>query len=710
MVDGNMALPASSEIETSIVGTDKPAPIGLFQKSDEDIIAQLRLWWKESAEADTDARAARKKERAALAGHQWDDDDRKRMADAKRPFLTLNLLQSMMAAVEGSERNNRQDIKLYGEGEKEDSPAYWLNLLVKWVMDQCGGEFGLSAQFRHGFQTGEGRIGIEVDYFDDPEGMIKLVYVPDTECYGDPLSTDPTAKDERYFHRVRMYSADEMEARWPGSTDKVKDHALSNEIGSETDGKGFRDIYLTPGNTASPKFYDAEKRMWAVLESWWTQIEPGVIVVNEATGLLEEKTPEEFAEMTSAREQEQVAYRDSLANGSMMAGLQQQHQNAQMAQAQAAMAGGIPPGTPLPPIAPPEAPPMPPPLDSTQRPVRRIYQAFSTYGTMLSKAALDLPNVKRIPYPAFRAFWDDEKKSWFGLLRGLMDPQKQHNVEQSAIVQLVQLMPKASWMAPKGAFHDKAMWQEKIATPGQMLEYNDRRGKPEQIPTPPIPRHMIDLAQSRPEAMRQQSGINIELTGVRQGGDAGVVMDQRAKAALTVLAPLFDNFRENKKEVGKLMLAYIQKYVTKGRKIRVLGPESVDIVEMTMDMSIGRYDVVVEETNNSVNDRMATLGVFQTTLPQLLKAGMPLPPSVVDVLPMPPKVRDEMKRMVAWTNLVAGHTPPPDWKIGDPLPPPPPPPGMPGMVPPGGEPSPNMPPHGMPPLPPGGPVAPPPVQ
>lgn len=678
MADDIMALPSDSEIDQGAVTVDAPAPIGIYQKPDDELVAQIRLWWKESAEADTDARAARKKERAMLAGHQWDDADAKRMDAAKRPFLTLNLLQSMMAAVEGSERNNRQDIKFYGEGEKEDTAPYLLNLLVQWVMNQCGGEFALSSMFRNGTQTGEGRVGIEVDYFEDPEGLIKLVFIPDSECYGDPLSTDPAGKDERYFHRVRMYAEDEMEARWPGSTQKTREMCLVNSTGPESDGKGYRDIYLTPDSTASPKYYDATKKLWAVLESWWTQIEPGVVVVNEQTGLLEEKTPDEFAAMKAEREAAQIAYRDKLADGSLMVEQAQKHA-AMISEAGAAL--GLMPGQPVPDIPPPPMPEMPPPLDSSERKVRRVYQAFTTYGTLLSKEACILPTVKRIPYVPFRAFWDDENKCWFGLLRGLLDPQKQHNVEQSSIIQLIQLMPKASWMGPKGSFHNKQEWQEKIATPGQMLEYNDRRGKPEQIQTPTIPRHLIDLAMSRPSSMREQSGINVELTGVRQGGDAGVVMEQRSKAAMTVLAPLFDNYRMSKIEIGKLLLAYIQKYVTTGRKIRVLGQESVKIVQMTDDMSIGRYDAIVEETNSSVNDRMATLGVFQTTLPQMLKAGMGLPPAAIDALPLPPKAREEMKKMVAWSNLVNGLTPPPGWNIGDPLPPPPIPP--PGMVPPG---------------------------
>jgi hypothetical protein len=44
---------------------------------------------------------------------------------------------------------------------------------------------------------------------------------------------------------------------------------------------------------------------------------------------------------------------------------------------------------------------------------------------------------------------------------------------------------------------------------------------------------------------------------------------------------------------------------------------------MTQDMSLGDYDLTVDETNETVNDRIATLNIMQTTLPTLMKAGVP---------------------------------------------------------------------------------------
>ena len=126
-----------------------------------------------------------------------------------------------------------------------------------------------------------------------------------------------------------------------------------------------------------------------------------------------------------------------------------------------------------------------------------------------------------------------------------------------------------------------------------------------------------------------------------------------------------------------VLLAYMQTYISAGRRMRILGPEGSSYVDMTEQMQLGRYDVTVEETNSTINDRMATLGVMQTTLPQLAKAGVPVPPSIIDLMPMQPHIRDDWKRLMEWNMLTSGQMPPPGWQPGMPLPLPPAPPGMP---------------------------------
>jgi hypothetical protein len=645
MLDEPIA-PGEDVQTTDPQGLEPPKPAGMFQQPDDVLVKKLRTLLKKAVDHHSKRRSARKKEWAALANDQWEEADKNRMSGLKRTTLTLNLLQTMLAAVEGEERTNRQELKFYGEEEGDDVSAAAWDRLLKWVMEQCGGEFSLSSMFRSGAGVGEGWVVPDVDFFDDPDGQIKLCFVDEDEIWVDPLSVDPTAADARHLFRGQMFEEDEIEARWPGKLEQLRLKTLEMEPGEETDGKGYRDVYLTPDQTAGPKICDAAERQWMIVEAWWAQIEPGHVVLNEQTGDLDEVTPEEFAQRSAERSAAQKAWL-------------LQKLNPQMEPGQLGMQP-IDPG------------PMPPPLQSKERSLRCLYQAFFCGDVLLEKRKNEIKGLRRYPYVRFGAMFDKDKRHWYGLLMLALDIQRQHNVEQSAIIQLIQQLPSASWMGPKGSFHNKNEWETKLAQPGKLLEYNATRGKPEQIDTPAIPRHLVDLAMARPNQLREITGINTEMTGQRTP-DAGVVMEMRKKAATTVLAPIFDNYRRSKLDVGKVLLAYMQRYIKPGRRLRVLGDGKAGWVEATLEMTEGKFDLKVEETNASINDRMETLTVMQTTLPQMLQTGVPIPPGFVDLLPMNPDLREEWKRMIAWTLTLKQMLPPPGWQPGMPamLPPPP---------------------------------------
>lgn len=655
--------------DTNDQARNQDGRIGLAQQDEKTIVQQVIAWWKESLDRSSKRRKIAKQCHEMVDGDQWEQRDRDIARIQRRPALTFDMLSSILAAVQGQEVNNRQDMKYFGVGGEDDENAANWTKLLKWVIDGNGGDFELSSQFREMLVTGEGWITPFCDYLDDPEGTVGLEFVDDEEVYDDPLSKHPVGTDARFRLRVKMMTLDEGEGLWP---DKFKASIEASAIDSgtmqETDGKGYPDIYLTP-EKGGPKRYDRKDATWAVIQAFWWQIEMGWHVVNEATGLIDELTDEEFEAKKAERKQQQVEALNALISGKAMA----------------------PPVGPL--GAPPPAPDagmglpqpmmpqvqMPPPLQAKRRPCKRVYEAFVVYDAVLECGPVPYKGLKVFPLTPLRGTRRKSKGDFTGIIERIIDAQKQHNVEQSIIVQLMQLMPKASFMGPKGAFHNKTEWENGVAQPGKMLEYNAQRGKPEPIPQPTIPRHVIDMAFTRPQAMRDISGVNVEMTGQRQGSDAGVVMEQRAKAAQTVLAPLFDNARRTKKLLGKVMLSFMQYHLSPQRQIRVLGPDrAAEVVNVTPDMLSGKYDFAVDETNATVNDRVATLNIMQTTLPQMMKAGVPIPPGFVDLLPMDPKLRDEWKVMISWFLAKTGALPPPGWKPGDPVP-------MPGLPAPGME-------------------------
>lgn len=656
---------ADTDRDTSNDEVDPENPqSGLYSKGDTAIAEQAMAWLKESSDALKPIREIRRTCHKFVGNDQWELDDVKRGKAMKRPTLTMNLTLSIVAAVEGEERTNRQEIKFYGGGKEDDHEAAGLTKISKHIMQTSGGEFALSQQFRETAIAGQGWVVPNVDFFDDPEGEITIDEVDEEECYPDPLARSPVYKDGRYFCRMRMMTGEEAEARFGKKKFQECVHQIvePDEAGMESDGKGYADIYLEPDNMKSLKIHDAQKKLWGILETWWWQIEDKWVVLDPETGLREEYDDDEFEELTAQREAEQQeAVRMMMATA--------------MAPAPQMQPLGVPAADPMMPGAELMGQPeiqIPPPIKAKKRPCRCFYQAFTCHKQVLEKQPSPLKRLKRIPYVPHSGIWDKARKTWMGIVENILDAQRQHNIEQSALTELTRLQPKQSWMAPRGSFHNKKDWQTKISQPGQMLEFNAKNGKPEQVPVQTVPRHMMEMSFSRAQAMRDISGVNVELTGQRQGSDPGVVMEMRQKQAKTVLAPLFDNFRHAKLELAKVLLAFMQAYISEGRKIRILGPEGAAHVEMTDLMRRGKYDVAVEETNSTVNDRIAALNLMQTTLPMMMKADVPITPEIIDLLPMEPTLRDSWKRQIVWEMTLAGRLPPDGWNPGDPIPLPPP--------------------------------------
>lgn len=623
---------APGSTEASAEEANRPTARNTGALSDPDYLIRVRRWFKECRDHEKETREEEDEDFAFYAGHQWTDEQRELMTKSKRPALTLNFCLPIINAVTGEERLNRQEIRVYGRQQEDEAGSNTMSELIRWVMDTCRGEYAVSRAFRA--QTIGGRGWIEVGFTTDinPEGLLVVLPVPHKEIWLDPLSRMEDASDARFLIREKHVSEDELFALWPDKADEIRLYKATSltpaGVRKETTPKG--DAYALGGD----KIHDPKEGTWQVLEVWHHEMKPGAVVQNPQTGLLEEVTEEELTALLADSAAKRAMYDMAAAQA-----LASQPDPVAQAQIRALL------------------PPPPPELQFARRQIRCFYQGFVCGDTVLDRKEAPVRRLKRFPYVPCFGLWDDEKGRWFGLVRPIKDPQRQHNVEQSAILHWTQTTPKSGWMAPKGAFVDRQRWQEQAAQPGFIGEYNPARGKPEQITPPPLPRHIMEMASTRLQQMREISGVNIEMMGVSQRADAGIAMEMRKKSQLTVLQTLFDNLRLTRQTLGTVLIHYIQHFIADNRKVRVVGPSGVQYIQATSDLSFAEYDAIVEDATDTISDRMATMYVLQTVLPMVLKAGVPVPPSFVDILPINQKIKDDWKLMLQGPPPGAGPMP-----------------------------------------------------
>jgi hypothetical protein len=137
-------------------------------------------------------------------------------------------------------------------------------------------------------------------------------------------------------------------------------------------------------------------------------------------------------------------------------------------------------------------------------------------------------------------------------------------------------------------------------------------------------------------SIRDVSGINLEMLGMREGNQPASLELQRRQSGMTILASLFRSMRSYHFNQGKVMLYFIQNHLSDGRLIKIVGEEGAQYVPL-MKQAEAKYDIVVDEGPTSPNQKERVWGMMGANFWQLpppiqmeLLKYSPLPESVVE--------------------------------------------------------------------------------
>jgi hypothetical protein len=144
-------------------------------------------------------------------------------------------------------------------------------------------------------------------------------------------------------------------------------------------------------------------------------------------------------------------------------------------------------------------------------------------------------------------------------------------------------------------------------------------------PQNPIPAALPELFQIAVAALRDSTGINLEILGLVEKDQPGILEHMRKQAGMTVLASLFDSLRRYRKEQGRLMLWYITTFLSDGRLIKIGGAEDSKYIPLLRQPDTVEYDVIVDDTPTSPNLKERVWATLVQMMPFLRDIGMPAP-------------------------------------------------------------------------------------
>lgn len=567
----------------------------------------LSGWLKVDMDASRPWRAEARHAFAFRAGDQWTEDDKALLATQERPVIVFNRVLTILKAVAGMEINGRHEIAFLPRNTEDTAPNEVLTGASKWMADSCDGEDEESEAFDHTCTCGMGWVEERMSYLADPAGMYIEESVDPLEMYWDRTAKKKNLKGARRLARVRRmpvadamkmfkgFSRDQLDAVWAeGGELDYPEKSIEEKRRRDSD------------NVLSD--YDDTCEV-TIVQIQWIEIETYWLVADIATGQRSELTAEQYKSFKARMKQ----------LGDM-----------------AGQAINVPA------------------VEMT----RECYkQAFlGATGVMLKKAGPS-PIKGQFSWKCITGEFDKPKNCWFGLVRILRDPQMWANKWLSQILHILNSTAKGGIIAERDAFDDEREAEESFAQAERITwaasgALSGANPKIIQKIGTPMTEGYVGLLAFAISSFKDVSGINLELLGQQDQNQPGVLEAMRKQAGMTVLATLFDSLRRFRKQVGRGRLYFIQNFLSDDRMIRIAGNsvgQPAQVVRIAKDKTAGEYDVVVDDTPTSPNQKEANWAIIQpmlVTFREQLMANPPVLAMLLEYSPLPSRIVDAFKQFV----------------------------------------------------------------
>lgn len=559
-------------------------------KDETALISRLKKWEDESRSRHSQWKKDAKRWYDLVAGEQWGQEEKAQLLDEMRQPITFNRVGPMVDAVAGAEVLNRQAVVYYGREVGDAQVSEVLTGAADYVRDNCDAEDHESDAFSDLIICGMGWTETFLDYEDDAEGDIKVPRVDPLEMGWDPHARERNISDSRFRYRTRAFDIDAFKAKFGR---EMYDRVLATRREGEADGiGGGTDIAKDEYTNADGVMGQSSNRVVVVQMQWW-DLEDGMAVQNPQTGEVEEIEPEQYK---------------AIAQMALMQGIQ------------------------------------PPPAAKQKR--KKYYQALYAGDVLIEKKPLKCGSFTLKCMTGKR---DRNKGTWYGLVRAMADPQMWANKWLSQLLHIINSNAKGGLLYETGVFANPDKAKQEWARPDSLVEVQPGAlGRGAVLPKQPpaLPAGLKDLLTFSVESLPQVSGINLEMLGLAQREQAGVLEAQRKKSGYAILAVFFDALRKYRKEQGRVLLDYIQRYLSDGRLVRIQGKSGAQYVPLIRQPGVAKYDVVVDEAPMSANQKDMVWQMLMQMMPMLKDAPIPMDVwgKLLEYSPLPSSLSSEINK------------------------------------------------------------------
>lgn len=482
-------------------------------------------------------------------GNQWDDIDRMRMEQLKRPALVFNDIKPIVDAVSGMERLNRQDVRIVSRPldsqPLEDMEGDLATEALATAEDLCRAQEEDSEIAKRMAITGMGWAEIHMSYDESVDGRVMREKIPEWEMRWDPNARKANLEDREWCARKREISRKQFEKQWPGKLATV-DLAIPEMPYGQTEKYELVTPYYSIGNEkANPQVGNQ------------TQVKKTVTVIQYQWR--DRQTIYRFEDNNSG----QITTLDEDKWDTMVDRLKQ--------------LGAPPP--------------------AAVRQTQPVYKQANVCRGIVLEDPVELPGG--FSFVCITGQWDNEKKRHYGLVRPMLDPQKTKNKAISSALGFHITNAKGGVIFKTRVFADPINAKDQWSRYDAWIEAEDSADLSKDI----LPRQPATMPPELPmfysesqKAIVRSAGVSEEMVGMAVGQTPSQTARGRSQAGVVVLGWYWDNLGRYRRDVAKVTLEFVREFWTQGQLIQVGGDSQKQAVPLLKESLPSDYSFVLDES------------------------------------------------------------------------------------------------------------------
>lgn len=527
----------------------------------------------------------------AVAGNQWDEVVKRALDEKQRVAMTFNRIAPVIDAVAGQQIANRQEVRFIPREEGDVKVNELLTGAAMWFRDLAEGDDEDSQAFLDCVKAGMGWTDTGIDYEDSDEGEPRIERLPPEEMAWDCKARRRNLDDARRVWRVRTMPVEVAMEMFEGFDRQQLDAtwARTDDRAGESpyDADEPRDRWGGDSESGSPKEV-------TIAQVQWIERRPMYLAVDPMTGARQDFSPDQYKRLRKRFQALGMEF----------------------------------------------------PAVKRMRNVRRK----ASLGAVVLEVS-DAPCPHKFSWQCVTGKYDEDKGYWYGLVRPMIEPQMWANKWLSQMLNLMNASAKGGVIMEEDAAggagaiesieeswaaNDEITW----VAPGSISG-----GKIMPKPMAGIPPQLMQLTEFAISSIRDVSGVNLEMLGMREANQPGVLEYQRREAGMTVLQWLFDGFSRYRRSQGAVILYYLQNDLSDGRLVRILGKDGEQYVPLIHEADV-EYDIIVDEAPTAPNQKERTWQLISAIMPNVRE--MLTPDVMLELLtysPLPTSVVEKLREM-----------------------------------------------------------------